>query len=304
MTRLSPRRHVPVWGRQGRAGEERGAEWVLGFLASLSLVALGLIFVFLLREALPFFNLYAVGAFLTGREWQPVSTNPRFGLVPLATGSLLVTVGAAVIAVPVGVGVALFLSEVAPRRLREMLKPGLELLAAIPSVVYGFFGLVVLSRWLQAAFGLNSGLNALNGSILLAVMSLPTIVTLSEDALRAVPDTYRAASLAMGASRLETIFHVTLPAARSGIVAAVMLGLGRVIGETMAVLMVTGNAAQVSFSWLDSVRTMTATVAAEMAECPWGSTHYHALFAVGAVLFAVTFLINAAADALLRKGVR
>ncbi|MCL6580683.1 MAG: phosphate ABC transporter permease subunit PstC [Firmicutes bacterium] len=304
MSRLSRRGHIPARGCPKRAGEERGAELALGLLASLSLVTLGLIFIFLLREALPFFDRYAIGAFLTGREWQPVSTNPRFGLVPLATGSLLVTVGAAVIAVPVGVGVALFLSEVAPRRLREMLKPGLELLAAIPSVVYGFFGLVVLSRWLQAAFGLNSGLNALNGSILLAVMSLPTIVTLSEDALRAVPDTYRAASLAMGASRLETMLHVTLPAARSGIVAAVMLGLGRVIGETMAVLMVTGNAAQVSFSLLDSVRTMTATIAAEMAECAWGSTHYHALFAVGAVLFAVTFLVNAAADVLLRKGVR
>jgi len=200
--------------------------------------------------------------------------------------------------------VALFVSEVAPRRVREVLKPGLELLAAIPSVVYGFLGLQVLSRWLQQAFGLGSGLNALNGSILLAVMALPTIVTLSEDALRAVPDSYRNASLAMGASRWETMVHVTLPAARSGVVAAIMLGLGRVIGETMVVLMVTGNASHISFSLLDSVRTMTATVAAEMAETAWGTPHYHALFAVGATLFLITFVVNMVADLLLRKEAR
>jgi phosphate transport system permease protein len=274
---------------------------VLAGLASLTLLVLGLIFLFLLKEAMPLFATYPLVRFLGGTEWQPVSTNVRFGLIPLLTGTFVVTAGAALIAVPLSLGVALFVSEVAPRWLRELLKPCMELLAAVPSVVYGFFGLVVLSRWIQGAFGLNSGLNALNGSILLAVMALPTMVTLSEDALRAVPDSYRNASLAVGASRLETIVHVTLPSCRSGVVAAVMLGLGRVIGETMTVLMVTGNAPQIRFSLLDSVRTMTATVAAEMAECAWGTPHYHALFAIGATLFLITLIINAIADVLLRR---
>jgi len=284
--------------------ESRRAELVLAALASVSLIVLGLIFFFLLREALPLFAGYPAEEFFTGPEWQPTSRNVRFGIVPLLTGSLVVTAGAALIAVPLSLGVSLFVSEVAPRRMREFLKPALELLAAIPSVVYGFLGLVVLSRWIGGVFGAGSGLNALNGSILLAVMALPTIVTLSEDALRAVPDSYRNASLAMGASRWETMVHVTLPAARSGVAAAMMLGLARVIGETMVVLMVTGNASHISFSLLDSVRTMTATVAAEMAEAVWGSPHYHALFAVGATLFLITFAINMAADGLLRRGVR
>lgn len=285
--------------RQGRR-----AEIVLAGLASLSLVVLGLIFLFLLKEAAPFFRVYPLGRFLGGTEWRPVSANVRFGLVPLLSGTLVVTAGAALIAIPLALGAALFVSEVAPRRLREFLKPCMELLAAIPSVVYGFFGLVVLSRWLQGAFGLHSGLTALNASILLAVMALPTMVTLSEDALRAVPDSYRNASLAIGASRLETILHVTLPAARSGVAAAIMLGLGRVIGETMTVLMVTGNAPQITLSLLDSVRTMTATIAAEMAECAWGTPHYHALFAVGLSLFLITFLINGLADTFLRRGAK
>ncbi|RJQ05471.1 MAG: phosphate ABC transporter permease subunit PstC [Bacillota bacterium] len=287
-----------------RATEGRQAELVLAGLASCSLLALGLIFVFLVKEALPLFKSYPFEDFVRGLEWQPTSTNVRFGLVPLLAGTFLVTLGAAVIAVPLSLGVALFVSEVAPKRIRELLKPGLELLAAIPSVVYGFFGMVVLARWLQGVFGLTSGLNAFNGSILLAVMALPTMVTLSEDALRAVPESYRNASLAMGASRWETMIHVTLPSARAGVAAAVILGLGRVIGETMTVLMVTGNAAQISFSFFDSVRTMTATIAAEMAECAWGTPHYHALFAVGAALFLITFVFNAVADILLRRGAR
>ncbi len=290
--------------RRGVRRESRRAEFVLGSLASVSLVVLGLVFFFLLREALPLFRHYPAAEFFTGLEWRPTSVEQRFGLVPLLTGSLLVTVGAAVIAVPFGVAVALFVSEVAPARVREFLKPCLELLAAIPSVVYGFIGLTVVSPLLRDVFGLSSGLSALNGSILLAVMALPTIVTLSEDALRAVPESYRAASLAMGASRWETMVHVTLPAARSGVTAAVMLGLGRVIGETMAVLMVTGNAAQITFDIFDSVRTMTATVAAEMAETPWGTPHYHALFSVGATLFMITFAVNMVADFLLRKEAR
>lgn len=292
-----------TWPRV-RGRESRQAEMVLAGLASLSLVILGIIFLFLIRESLPLFRDYSAKAFFTGLEWQPTSVNVRFGVVPLFTGTVMVTLGAAVLAVPLSVGLALFVSEVAPARVRELLKPCMELLGAIPSVVWGFIGLVVISGWIKDAFNLNSGLCALNGSILLAIMALPTIVTLSEDSLRAVPESYRNASLAMGASRWETMVHVTLPAARSGIVAAVMLGLGRVVGETMTVLMVTGNASHISFSLLDSVRTMTATVAAEMAECAWGTDHYHALFAVGTTLFLMTFVINAVADLLLRKEVR
>lgn len=286
--------------RQG----DRRAELALRALASVSLVVLGLILLFLLREALPFLGERPLGAFLGGAEWRPVSENVRFGLVPLVTGTLVVTLGAALIAVPLSLGTALFVSEVVPRRAREILKPALELLAAVPSVVYGFLGMVALSGWLRSVFGLRSGFVALTGSVLLAVMALPTIVTLSEDALRAVPASYRNASLAIGATRWETMVKVTLPAARSGVAAAVILGLGRVIGETMVVLMVTGNASHISFSPLDSVRTMTATIAAEMAETPWGTTHYYALFAVGLVLFGVTFVINAVADVLLRKEAR
>ncbi len=286
-----------------RPGERR-AELFLKALASASLIVLGLILLFLVREALPFLGEGSLGTFLAGTEWRPVSENVRFGLVPLVTGSIVVTLGAALIAVPLSLGAALFVSEVVPRRAREVLKPALELLAAVPSVVYGFLGMVAVSGWLRCVFGLRSGFVALTGSVLLAIMALPTIVTLTEDALRAVPASYRNASLAMGATRWETMVNVTLPAARSGVAAAVILGLGRVIGETMVVLMVTGNASHISFSLLDSVRTMTATIAAEMAETPWGTTHYHALFAVGLVLFGVTLVINVLAGALLRKEAR
>ncbi len=300
---------VPGLGARGEprrhgARESRRAELLLAGLACVSLVVLGLIFFFLVKEALPLFGHYPLLRFLAGTEWQPTSTDVRFGIVPLLAGTFLVTLGAVAIAVPLGLAVALFVSEVAPRWMREFLKPCLELLAAIPSVVYGFFGLVVLARVLRQVLDLNSGLNALNGSLLLAVMALPTMVTLSEDALRSVPSSYRNASLAVGASRWETMVHVTLPAARSGVAAAVMLSLGRVVGETMTVLMVTGNAPQISLSLLDSVRTMTATVAAEMGECAWGTPHYHALFAVGGTLFLITLAVNAVADGLLRRVAR
>jgi phosphate transport system permease protein len=224
-----------------------------------------------------------------------------FGIIPLITGSLLVTLLATLIAVPFGVVAAVYIAEVARPAEREFFKPFIELLAGIPSVVIGFFGLVVLSPLVKQFFGLPSGLTALTGALLLALMAIPTIITISEDAIRSVPTSYKEASLSLGATRLQTIWKVTVPASLSGIVAAVMLGIGRVIGETMAVMMVTGNAAILTASPFESVRTMTATIAAEMGEVAFGSAHYRALFCVGVVLLIATFLLNTVAIRVMKK---
>jgi phosphate transport system permease protein len=261
-----------------------------------------LIFLFLLREGLPLFFEVPLQN-LAGTRWYP--TFDLFGTLPLILGSVLVTVTAIAIALPLGVASAVFVSEVAPDWAREILKPLVEVLAGIPSVVLGFFGMTVLAPIIREGLGMPTGLTAFTGALLLAYMSLPTIISVAEDALDAVPKSYRDAGLAMGATQWQTIWRVVVPAARSGIVTAVMLGMGRAIGETMAVMMVTGNAARMPLS-LDSlfrpVRTMTATIAAEMGEVAQGSVHYHALFGIGIVLFVLTFLINlAAASAIFRK---
>jgi len=201
-----------------------------------------------------------------------------------------------IIAVPLGIGAAAYLSEVAPERVREILKPVIELLAAIPSVAVGFIGIVLVGPWISRTFGLNNGLNALNGSILLAIMSLPTIITVAEDAIRTVPQSYKEGSYALGANNWTTLMRVTLPSATSGIIAAIILGMGRAIGETMTVLMATGNATAMPGSFFDPVRTMTATIAIELGEVPFGTTHYFALFAVGAVLFIISLGVNLIAE--------
>ncbi len=228
--------------------------------------------------------------------WYP--TFDFFGTLPLLLGSILVTVTAVVIALPLGLATAVFVREVAPSWVREILKPLIEVLAGIPSVVLGFFGMTFLAPLIRESLGAPTGLTAFTGALLLAYMSLPTIISVAEDALDAVPKTYRDAALAMGATQWQTIWRVAVPAARSGIVMAVMLGMGRSIGETMAVMMVTGNAARMPLT-LDSLfrpaRTMTATIAAEMGEVAQGSVHYHALFGIGITLFVLTFLINLAA---------
>jgi phosphate transport system permease protein len=267
---------------------------VVGF-SSIGFVAL--IFLFLLREGVPFFFEVAPGNLL-GTHWYP--TFDLFGTVPLLLGSILVTVVAMVIALPLGVATAVFVREVAPGWAREILKPVIEVLAGIPSVVLGFFGMTLVAPVIRETLGAPTGLTAFTGALILAYMALPTIISVAEDALDAVPKSYRDAGLAMGATQWQTIWRVVVPAARSGIVTAMMLGMGRAIGETMAVMMVTGNAARLPLS-LDSlfrpVRTMTATVAAEMGEVAQGSTHYHALFGIGIVLFLLTFAINLAAAA-------
>lgn len=281
--------------------KEKAIGLVLFSTASTSILIVIGIFVFLGKEAVPF-------AFdpglkeLTGSRWIPVSFQKEsFGLLPLITGSLLVTGLATLLTIPFGVGSAVYISELARPAEREILKPFIEILAGIPSVVIGFFGLVVLVPLIKDGFKLSTGLTALAGAVLLALMAIPTVVSISEDAIRSVPASYKAASLALGASKIQTIWKVTVPAALPGIIAAIMLGIGRVIGETMAVMMVTGNAAVITASPFDSVRTMTATIAAEMGEVAFGSTHYRALFCVGIVLLLTTFGVNIIAQKVLKK---
>ncbi len=269
-----------------------------------SIVIVVLIFLFLLKEGLSVFLTIRPWDFLFGQYWYPISEPPRFGVLPLILGSALVTLGAAAISVPIGVASALYIAEIAPPRTKEVLKAGIELLAAIPSVVIGFIGMVTLGPFIKEVFGLPTGLTALTGSITLAFMAMPTIVSIAEDAVTAVPRQYREAAIAMGATKWQTTWRIVAYAARPGMFAAVMLGIGRVIGETMAVMMVTGNAALIPTSFLQPVRTLTATIAAEMGESVQGGEHYAALFAIGIVLFVITFVINGIADLYLNKTTR
>jgi phosphate transport system permease protein len=260
-----------------------------------------LIFLFLLKDALSLLGEYSPAKFLLGSQWLPVSEPPHFGIIPLVVGSLYVTVGAILICVPIGVGAAMFIAEIAPPSLKNILKSLVEILASIPSVVLGFIGIVWLGPFLKTTFHLGTGMCGLTGSLLLAFMALPTIISISEDALVGVPRAYREAAFGLGATRWQTLWRILLPAASSGIIAGVMLGIGRVIGETMVVMMVTGNAPVIPSSILQPLRTLTATVASEMGEAVSGSEHYYALFAVGLILFIITFIINLIADMSLRK---
>jgi len=272
---------------------------VLGF-STVGLVLL--IFLFLLREGIPLFFQVPLGN-LFDTHWYP--TYNQFGILPLVLGSILITVASIVIALPLGVGTAVFVREISPGWAREILKPMIEVLAGIPSVVLGFFGMTLVAPFMRETLGLPTGLTTLTGALVLAYMALPTMISVAEDALDAVPKSYRDAALAMGATQWQTIWRVVVPAARSGILTAVMLGMGRAIGETMAVMMVTGNAARMPLE-LDAlfrpIRTMTATIAAEMGEVAQGSTHYHVLFGIGIALFLLTFVINLiAAPAIFEK---
>ncbi|MCH7954677.1 MAG: phosphate ABC transporter permease subunit PstC [Candidatus Marinimicrobia bacterium] len=269
--------------------KENLIKYLLQGAASTSIFIVLLIVLFLGKEAIPFFSEPGISN-LFGTTWKPVSFKEElFGILPLISGTVVVTIVAMFIAVPTGVIGAAYLSQVAHEKEREILKPFMELLAGIPSVVIGFFGLIILAPIVKELFGLQTGLSALTGSILLALMAIPTIMTISDDAISSVPRSYKEASLSLGASKFYTLWKVTVPAAMPGIVAAVLLGMGRVIGETMAVMMVTGNAANLTLSPFESVRTMTATIAAEMGEVPFGSEHYSALFMVGLVLMFMTF---------------
>jgi len=263
-----------------------------------------LIFLFLLKDALSLFGIYPVKEFLFGIHWLPISEPPKFGVIPLLLGSLYVTFGAIIICVPLGVASAMFIAEVAPKSLKHILKSLVEILAAIPSVVLGFIGIIWLGPFLKNSFHLTTGMCGLTGSLLLAFMALPTIISISEDALAGVPKSFKEAAYGLGATRWQALWRIILPSASSGIIAGVMLGVGRVIGETMVVMMVTGNSPIIPISILQPLRTLTATIAGEMGETVSGSDHYFALFAVGLVLFVITFIINLLAELFLRKARR
>ncbi len=273
-----------------------------GGLAIVTVLFMG---IFLLKESLPVYQDVSWKDFWLSANWNPTGWDGEYyGILSILWGSFFVTGLTLLISVPIGLLCALFLSEIAPRPLRVLLKPAVELLAGIPSVVIGFIGLVMVGPLLAKIFHLNNGLNVLNGSLMLSIMVLPTIISLSEDAIAAVPKDFRFASLAVGATRLETIFKVVLPAARSGIFSAIMLGMGRAIGETMAVLMACGNVPEIAHSIFDPVRTITSTIAIEMGEVAYDTTPYYALFTLGLYLFLISFSINLVADKMVRAAKR
>jgi phosphate transport system permease protein len=289
----------PLWALLG----ERALEWLI-YLCGISAIIFVLsIFVFVFKEAFPVLGSqhFSLRQFLFSDQWYPTSmVNKRYGVLAMIAGSFSVTVLAMAIAVPFGVGAAIYLSEFCGPKVKETLKITIELLAAIPSVVWGFIGLTVMSRLIVKYTGAPVGVNVLNGGIILALMSVPIIVSIGEDALKAVPDSYREAAVALGATRWQLIWRVLLPAARTGLLAAVLLGVGRAVGETMAVLMATGHAVHIPHSVLDSVRTLTANIAAELGEAADGSDHYRVLFLTGVLLFLITFAVNLAADFIVR----
>jgi len=294
---MPPSGSVRVTGR--RRLRESPIRFALFLAAAATVATVAMILVFLFFEAEPAFSRIGLGQLLLGRHWIPTGNPPRFGGLPLIVGTVLVTLGAMALSAPLGVACALFLSKVAPSRVRSILRPAVELLAAVPSVVYGFFGLTASAHWIKSLFGLPTGETWLNGSILLGVMALPTIVAVSAEAISSVPEELEEASLALGANRWQTLRSVTLPSAVSGVSAAVILGLGRAMGETMAVMMATGNAAVIPkpiWNVFSPIRTITGTLGTEMGEAPLGSTHYHALFALAVVLLAIVVAANSLAS--------
>ncbi len=285
---------------------EKAIEWLIRICGVSAIIFVFAIFFFVFREGAPFLTdeKFSLWKFLTSTEWYPTSmSNIRYGTFALIAGTLSVTGVAMLIAVPFGLGAAIFVSEFCTGKLREFLKVIIELLAAIPSIVWGFIGLTVMNPVIQTVFNVQVGLNVLNAAILLALMSIPVMVSIGEDALKAVPDSYREAAIALGATRWQLIWRALLPAAKNGLLAAVLLGVGRAVGETMAVLMATGHAVNVPHSIFDSVRTLTATIAAELGEASEGSPHYRVLFLIGILLFTITFIVNLVADFVV-KGIK
>lgn len=290
--------------RLSRLGEP-AMEWTIRLCGWSAIAFVFGIFFFVFREAAPLlFGKLNLVEFFTSDAWRPTSdVRPQYGILALLVGTVSVTGLAMLMAVPVGLGAAVYISEFAHGRLKETLKILIELLAAIPSVVWGFIGYMVIGPIIIRVTGAPVGVNLLNGGIILALMSVPIIVSVGEDALKAVPDSYREAALSLGANRWEMVYRVLFPAAKNGLLAAVLLGVGRAIGETMAVLMATGHAIQIPHSLLDPIRTLTATIAAELGETVEGDTHYQVLFVIGLLLFAITFAVNLTAD-LIVKGIR
>lgn len=283
-------------GSAARRLRETLYRWLFTLLAFASLAFLVGIILTLFIQSLPLFSHHDITGLLLGKAWYPTAEPPEFGMLPLISASLLVTLGAMLVCVPIGIGTALFLHELASPRQRAFLKPVIEILAGIPSIVYGFFGMVIMAPFLQDALHLPTGLCAFTASVILGIMATPTVASLSEDALSFVPRSFREASLALGANRWQTLTKVIVPAAGSGISTAIILGMSRAVGETMTVLMVAGGAAVIPKSLFDPVRPMTSTIAAEMGEAVMGSLHFHALFAIGLTLFLITLGINIVAE--------
>ncbi len=280
-------------------------KWSLLTVAALSIVAIILIFVFVSKNAYPFFKEISILTFLGTNDWHPTSTDhPSYGALASIVGTVYVTINSLLVAVPIGIFTAVFLSDMVSHKLRNIIKPIIEILAAIPSVAYGFFAVKIFAPWLQNEFGMTTGTNVINASIMLAVMALPTIISVAEDAISNVPRELREASYGLGSTRAETMFKVVLPAAHSGIIAAVILGMMRSLGETMIVWMAAGNALNIPSPWWDlsqSVRTITATIAGETLEAARDTMHYYSLFALGVILLMVTFVLNLVSEYFLRK---
>ncbi len=290
--------------RSTRALREKAIEAAIFACGVSAVIFVFAIFIFIFLAGAPFLAKFDPVQFFFSTDWEPQAAGtPSYGALALIVGSLAVTGLAMALALPFGLGAAIFLSEFCRGRVKETLKVVIELLAAIPSVVWGFVGITVINGLIIDLTGAPIGLNVLNGGIVLGLMSVPIIVSIGEDALRAVPDTYREGALALGATRWQITWRVLLPAARNGLLAAALLGVGRAVGETIAVLMCTGHAIRIPTSLLTPVRTITATIAAEMGEAAKGSTHYQALFVLGILLFAITFVINLTADLVIR-GIR
>jgi phosphate transport system permease protein len=281
--------------------KETVIRYIFFLMALLSIAILGMILVFLVREGFPIFEEVSVKNFFFGTYWYPTADPPDFGILPLITASLMVTGLSAAISIPLGIMTAIYLAEIASPRIKEVAKPMVEMLASLPSVVIGFFGMVVVSPFLQDIFDIPTGLNLFNASLMLAFMSVPTITTISEDSIASVSPELKEASLALGATHWESILRVIIPASLSGLSTAVILGMSRAIGETMVVLMVAGGAAMIPGSVFDPCRPMPASIAAEMAEAPFRSEHYYALFAIGLVLFLFTLVFNFIADYISHK---
>jgi len=279
-----------------RQNIDKGVNSVFLLVALFSITALSLIMVFLFMEGMPIFDHISLKDFIFGKYWYPTDDPADFGILSLILGSICVTFLSGVIAIPLGIMTAVYLAEIAPTRVAEIVKPIVELMASMPSVVIGFFGMVVVAPFIQQVFDIPVGLNMFNASMMLAFMAIPTICSISEDAIFSVPTALKEASFALGATHFETIVKIIIPASLSGICTAVILGLSRAIGETMVVLMAAGGAAMIPGSIFDPIRPLPASIAAEMAEAPFGSEHYHALFAIGIVLFIFTFIFNLIAD--------
>jgi len=275
-----------------REKTDQAAKFLFRMTGLMVIAILAGIFLMLVWNTVAFFLKVRPFDFITGSQWAPSASPARYSMLPLLVSTSLVTFGAMCIAIPLGIGTASFLSDYAGKKLKSVLKPAIEMLASVPSVAIGFLGIVLLGPGIARVTGQSNGLNAINGAILLAIMSLPTIITVTQDALEGVPNAYKEASYSVGANRWQTLIQVTIPAAAPGIMAAIMLGVGRAIGETMTVLMATGNASAFPTGFFHSVRTMTATIAMEMGEVPYQTTHYYALFAIAAVLFLMTLTVN------------